>query len=146
MFGQWNDFERTFAAMDQVRRRMEQAVGEWNGVARFEATSGWPRVNLRDDGDKLVMEADVPGLTEKDIQVQLTQDVLTISGERPVPAPEGYSVHRQERVPVQFSRSFTLPCRVSGDAIAASLENGVLTVTLPKAPESQPRQIAVKAA
>jgi HSP20 family protein len=63
-----------------------------------------------------------------------------------VAPPEGYSVHRQERTASRFSRSFTLPCAVNGDAISASLEHGVLTVTLPKAPESQPRQITVKSA
>jgi HSP20 family protein len=55
-------------------------------------------------------------------------------------------VHRQERQPTRFSRSFTLPYKVNGETIAATLENGVLTVTLPKAPESQPRQITVKSA
>jgi len=144
MFASWNDFERTFAAMDELRRTVEQAYREDDALS-FQRVTGWPRMSLWDEGRNLVLKADVPGLTDKDVQLQLTQDVLTVSGERKSDAPEGYSVHRQERQPARFSRSFTLPYKVTADAITATLQNGVLTVTLPKAPESQPRQITVKA-
>jgi HSP20 family protein len=145
MFGSWSDFERTFSAMDELRRTVEHA---WRDVDAFpyERTGVWPRLSLWDEGANLVLKADLPGLTEKDVQLQLTQDVLTVSGERRSDAPEGYSVHRQERLPARFSRSFTLPVKVDGGAISAALKDGVLTVTMPKAPESQPRRIAVKAA
>jgi HSP20 family protein len=145
MFGSWNDFERTFAAMDELRRTVEQAYRAEDALP-FERVTRWPRMTLWDGGSNLILKADLPGLTEKDLQLQLTQDVLTVSGERKSDAPEGYSVHRQERQPARFSRSFTLPYKVVGDSITATLENGVLTVTLPKAPESQPRQITVKSA
>jgi HSP20 family protein len=144
MFGSWNDLERTFAAMDDLRRTVERAYrGE---EPAFEPVGAWPRVSLWDEGRALVLRADVPGVAEKELDLQLTQDVLTISGERRSDAPEGYSVHRQERAPARFSRSFTLPTKVEGDKISATLKDGVLTVTMPKTPESQPRQIAVKSA
>jgi len=145
MFGSWSDFDRTFAAMDELRRTVERAWRDGDGFPA-ERTGAWPRLSLWDEGSNLVLKADVPGLTEKDVQLQLTQDVLTVTGERRSDAPEGYSVHRQERLPARFSRSFTLPVKVDGAAITASLKDGVLTVTMPKAPESQPRQIAVKSA
>jgi HSP20 family protein len=150
MLGSWSDFERTFAAMDDLRRKVEQALndGQANGEAYdvFDGGAGarWPRVTLWDAGPHLMLKADIPGVNEKDLNLQLTNDVLTVSGERRVVAPEGYSVHRQERTPSRFSRSFTLPCRVNPETIGAALKDGVLTVTLPKAPESQPRQITVK--
>jgi HSP20 family protein len=72
--------------------------------------------------------------------------VLTVTGERRADAPEGYSVHRQERLPARFSRGFQLPVKVDGAGITAALKDGVLTVTMPKAAESQPRQITVKSA
>jgi HSP20 family protein len=143
MLGYWNEFDRTFAAMDLLRRRVEQALGEHQEEG-LDTERSWPRVSVWDAGEKLVLKADVPGMTEKELQVQLTNDVLTLSGERLIVAPEGYSVHRQERVPVKFSRSFTLPVKVNPDTIAASLKDGILSVELPKAPESRPRQIAVK--
>lgn len=146
MLGQWSEFERTFAALDDLRRRMEHVFSDSEGPTTSEAAAGWPRAGLWDEGGKLVFKADVPGLANKDVHVSLTADVLTVSGERKMEIPSGYSVHRQERLPVKFSRSFALPCKVSGDDIAASLKDGVLTVTLPKAPESQPRQITVKSA
>jgi len=144
MFASWRDFERTFAAMDELRRTVEQAWRD-DDAQSFERATGWPRMNLWDEGRNLVLKADLPGLTDKEVQLQLTQDVLTVSGERKSDAPDGYSVHRQERQPSRFSRSFTLPYKVNAETITASLENGVLTVTLPKAPEAQPRQITVKA-
>lgn len=144
MFGYWTDFERTFAAMDELRRKMEQAYGD-DGFS-FDATTTWPRVSLWDAGANLVLKADLPGVADKDLQIQLTEEVLTLSGQRRVEHPEGYSAHRQERLPMRFSRSFTLPSRVKADEIAATLKDGVLTITLPKSPESQPRQIAIKAA
>lgn len=143
MFGSWNDFERTVAAMDELRRTFDQAWREEESFP-FQRPGAWPRISLWDEGSSLVLKADVPGMTEKDVQLQLTQDVLTVTGERRSDAPEGYSVHRQERAPARFSRSFTLPVKVDGGAITAALKDGVLTVTMPKAPESQPRQITVK--
>ena len=65
-------------------------------------------------------------------------------GERKPDAPQGAFVHRQERAPVKFSRSFALPCKVDPEKSGATLKNGVLTITLAKASEAQPRQIAVK--
>jgi hypothetical protein len=62
-----------------------------------------------------------------------------------VKAPEGYSAHRQERPAVRFSRSFALPCRVNPEKATAAVKNGILTVTLEKAADAMPRQIAVKA-
>ena len=82
-------------------------------------------------------------MTEKELQISLNQDVLTLSGERKPDAVEGYTVHRKERPSVRFSRSFSLPCKVDPEKTSAVLKNGVLTLALNKAAEAQPRQIAV---
>jgi HSP20 family protein len=105
----------------------------------------WPRANLIDAGANLILTAEVPGLSEKDVRLTLNQEVLTIAGERTVDAPQGYSAHRQERPAVNFSRSFALPCRVNADRTSATVKNGILTVTLEKAADAMPRQIAVRA-
>jgi HSP20 family protein len=141
-----DEFDRTFGLLDQFRRRanrlFEDLPASGQGVL---PQTGWPRTQLYDNGAELVVAAEVPGLSEKDIQVNINQDMLTLSGERLVDPPEGYSVQRRERAPVRFSRTFTLPCRVDAEKSGATVSNGILTVTLTKAPESQPRQIAVKA-
>jgi HSP20 family protein len=138
----WRDFDRTFAMMDELRSRMDRLYGDYDAP---RAAAVFPRISLFDTGSSLTLKAEVPGLTEKDIQLTINQDVVTLQGERKADAPEGYSVHRQERAPVKFSRSFTLPCRINAETTQASLKNGVLTVTLAKAAEAQPKQITVKA-
>lgn len=83
-------------------------------------------------GSNFVLTADVPGMSDKDLQITLHADSLGISGERKIDAPEGYSIHRQERSGVKFSRSFSLPCKVNAEETSASVRNGVLTITLRK--------------
>jgi HSP20 family protein len=147
----WSDFDDMFAAMNQLRSYMDRVFedafagryAEGRALPLFAGT--WPRANLIDAGSNLILTAEVPGLSEKDLKLTLNQEVLTLSGERKVQAPEGYSAHRQERAAVNFSRSFALPCRVNAERTSASVKNGILTVTLEKAADAMPRQIAVKA-
>jgi HSP20 family protein len=131
--------------MDRVWEDMDPSWPANPPNPRTQSFSAWPRVNLYDGGSNLIVKADVAGLSEKDVHVTLNESGLSISGERKVAPPEGYSVHRQERSSFSFSRSLTLPCKVSPEQTQASVKNGVLTVTLAKAPEAQPRQIAVQA-
>jgi HSP20 family protein len=147
----FGDLDSSLGVFDQLRRRMDRLWDDFDSTwsdDRFWPTaslpsSTWPLVNLYDTGSNLVVNAEVPGLNEKNLQVNLSNDTLSISGERRVVAPEGYSVHRQERGTVKFARSFSLPCKVDGERITASVKDGLLTITLPKAAEAQPRQIAV---
>jgi HSP20 family protein len=157
-----SDVGRTFAAMDELRRRMEHAFDDYEGrgneapsrgasfepfefgVSRTVAT--WPRLSVYDTGTALVLYADVPGMKDSDIKIEIAQDVLSLSGERKADAPEGFALHRRERAPVKFARSLALPCKVDVDKAAATVTDGLLTLTLPKTPEAQPRQIVVKSA
>jgi len=149
MLTRWSDLDRAFSVMDELQRRMNRLFDEidgerWPSFAGL-TTATWPAVNLYDSGDDLVIKAQVPGLSEKQIQITGNQEVLTLSGERKVQVPEGYSVHRQERGSLKFSRSFTFPCKVNLERATAVVKDGLLTVTLPKAAEAKPRQISVKA-
>ncbi len=145
MLMRFGDIDQTFVMMDELRWRMSQLFGDFGGFGAGLAASVWPRLNLLDTGSALLIKAEVPGLTEKDVNVTINEDVLTLSGERKPDAPEGYSVHRQERAPIQFARSLTLPCKVIPEKVSASIKDGVLSITLPKVQEAQPRQIAVRA-
>lgn len=146
MWTRWNEFDRTYAAMEDFRRRVDRLFEEFDRGGGSHSLSQFPRTNLYDNDDAYVIHAEVPGLGEKDIEVSVHQDVLTLSGERKPEIPEGYSVHRQERTPLRFSRSFTLPGRIDSDNVKASVHDGILTVTLPKSAESRPRQITIQAA
>lgn len=145
MLTRWGDVERSFGMLDEMRRRMDQMFNEFDAQGAGYAGSGGPRVTLWDEGSSLMLAADLPGVSEKDVKLSVNQDVLTLEGERRVEGPKGYAAHRQERSGFRFARSFTLPCKVDPERAQATVRDGVLTVTLPKAPESQPRQIAVKA-
>ena len=141
--------DRTFAVMDELQRRMNQLFEGFETQRRpglsVTPRGTWPPVNIYDSGDELRLQALIPGVSEKEISVTANQEVLTISGERKVAIPEGYSVHRQERGSVRFSRSFTLPCKCDTDRVSATVKNGVLTLKLAKAAEAKPRQITVVA-
>jgi HSP20 family protein len=103
-----------------------------------------PAIDLLERDDSLVLKADLPGLTEDDVQLEVRDNVLTISGERRSDVEDkknGY--YRVERSFGRFSRSLTLPEGVDAEQIAAKFENGVLEVTIPKPEERQPRRITI---
>jgi HSP20 family protein len=134
------DFGRA-APQAQLRRELDRLFGDFER----SASRGSP-VRFEDDGNNFVLRADVPGLTESDFQISVAGNTVTLKGERKLEAPEGHSVHRRERSGVRFAKSFELPARVDADKVTATLKHGVLTLTLPRAAEVQPRQISVKAA
>ena len=150
MLGYTTDLERTFRLMDRLRRRMDRVLDDFDqnaeSVGLRLGPGNFPRTNLIDTGSALVLEADLPGLSEKDVGLTLTQDVLTLAGERKTELPEGYGVHRRERLPMRFSRSYALPSKVDPEKTRAVIKDGVLTVTLEKAAEVRPREIAVRGA
>jgi HSP20 family protein len=108
-------------------------------------TSQWvPRVDIREEPDRFLIYADLPGVDPQDIEVQMDKGMLTIKGERRQDGPddpERYS--RIERRHGLFHRRFALPDSADPDGITASGHNGVLTITIPKRPESTPRRIQV---
>lgn len=142
MFGYIGDLDRTLGVLAQFRRQMDRAFEELGPTANLADV---PAANLYDTGSGFVLQADVPGLAPADLQVTLNRDVLTLMGETKPATPEGYSVHRRERMATRFSRSFTLPVPVNPDRVEATLKDGVLTVRVEKADEVRPRAISVKA-
>jgi len=147
MFHYVPEFDPTFSLLNQIRRQMDRALDDLDRTGRWPAeVRGFPAVNLHDDAKQLVLTADLPGLGPNDVTVTLDQNVLTLVGERKSDAPEGYAAHRIERTPLRFSRSFKLPSRVNPERVDASVENGVLRVTIEKAADEQPRRVTVRAA
>lgn len=137
MLRRYADYDRPLDVFAELRRQMDQVWEDFDAAAT-------PRVSLTDAGESLLVEADVPGITEKEIDLTLADGVLVVSAERKLRDPEGYAPRRQERTDFRFSRSITLPCRVDPEKTTATVKDGVLTVTLAKAEEARPRQIRVK--
>jgi HSP20 family protein len=104
-----------------------------------------PAFDVKETKDAYLFKADVPGIAEKDLEVTMTGNRLTISGKRDAEKEEkSERYYSYERNFGSFSRSFTLPEGTDVDQLRASLEQGVLSITVPKKPEVQPRKIAVK--
>jgi len=144
----WNDrpvWRNARAEFEALRREAyrRQAAAQNERPRRLNPTD-YPRIGLFDTAEQLVLRAEVPGVIEEDLDITIDQETLTLKGTRKIAIPEGYTVHRQERAETTFARSFSLPCKVDGDKTEAVLKDGLLTVTLPKAPEVHARQIAVK--
>lgn len=127
-----------------LRRELDRLFGDLERAPSFAALSS-PQVSFADTGEALTVRAELPGLTEKDIDISVTANALTVKAERKVEAPEGYAVHRRERQSFSFTQSYELPTRVDPEKVQASLKQGVLTLTLPKAAEAQPKKVTVSA-
>jgi HSP20 family protein len=103
-----------------------------------------PDFEVKETKESFVFTADLPGVAEKDVQVQVTDNRLSVSGKRESEKTEqGETFYATERSYGSFTRSFMLPEGIDSDKVHAQLKNGVLTVAVPKRPETQPRKIAV---
>ena len=125
--------------------RALDVFGNFDRLLDFGRTSS-PRVDIREDEDKYLLEAELPGATEKDIEVKVEDNLLTIGSKHDDSKKEeknGYIV--RERKYQAFSRSFVLPKDVNREKIDAKFKNGLLTLTLTKAPEAKPKRIEIKA-
>jgi len=139
-----------WAFVSRVQRHLDRALGETQGLSdgADAARVSWiPHVDIREEGERFVVAADVPGVEPKDIEITADKGVLTVRGERSSQknaTADGYE--RVERATGTFLRRFTLPESADAEAIKATHVNGVLELSIPKRPQEQPRRIAVQAA
>lgn len=126
----------------EVDRLFEQMMG--NVTAEERATSWTPRTDVSETDDRYIIRMDTPGLTKEDVNVQLHNGLLSVSGERKSENEEKKeNYHRVERSWGHFYRSFTLPQASDSERVTASLADGVLTVEVMKREESKPRKIEI---
>ena len=125
----------------------KQEVEIVEGAERTRASRVYlPQVDIYSADDSIIILADMPGVAEKDVDIMLDKEILTISGYvSDAAVPEGYELAHGEYGVGDYERSFTLPDEIDRDNIEASMGQGVLRITLPKAPEAQTRKITVKA-
>jgi HSP20 family protein len=103
-----------------------------------------PAMDLIETGEHFVLRADLPGLSEEDVNIEVEDRVLTVSGERKAEQNEsGEGYHRVERAFGAFSRSLTLPEGVDAEAVSASFDRGVLEVRIPKPEQRKPRKVSI---
>lgn len=133
----------------QFRREMDRWL---NGVVQEFADGGWPwgsrgqpAVNVWENAEAVMVEMEVPGVKSDQIDIAVVGNELTVKVERPASERQEATFHRQERSTGSLSRTLRLPTEVAADRVEASLQNGILTITLPKAEAARPRKIQVHA-
>jgi HSP20 family protein len=139
----WDPFQDVGDLQSEMNRMFDGFFGRsMPGLDRVWA----PAVDVFETKDDLVVRAELPGMTEKDVDVSITGDILTLKGERGAAADGQESVHRSERWYGKFERSLTLPIPIQADKVKATYRDGVLTIQLPKAEEVKPRAIKIDVA
>jgi HSP20 family protein len=131
-----------------IQQEMNRLFGTFleapSGGEGLSARRWIPAMDLVEEGEEFVLKADLPGIGEQDVKIEVEDRVLTISGQRTSEQKEkreGYQ--RFERASGAFARSLTLPEGVDADAISARFDKGVLEVRIPKPAEAKPRRVAI---
>ena len=139
----WDPFRGVGDIQTEMNRLFDNFVGRPAAAAAGERV--WlPAVDVHETKDDLVLSFDIPGVSQKDVQLTITGDLMTVRGERRFEreATEN-TYHRVERVYGRFERSVQLPMTVQTDKVKANYRDGVLEVKLPKAEEVKPREIKI---
>lgn len=144
MTGRWDPFRDLLSLQQSMNRLLEDRLHR--SPASEESLTGTtlPPVDIYENEDELVLEADAPGLQLSDIDIQVENNTLTIRSERKAPqSVDEAKFHRVERTYGSFARTFALPNTIDSEKIAADYNNGVLRVRMAKREESKPKQIRV---
>jgi HSP20 family protein len=140
----WSGFNGLSTLRNEIDRLFEAPLSEFARASHLLSGSA-PAVDIYEDKDHFVVKAELPGMKKEDIDVSLHDGSLSISGERKTEEKwEEAEMHRSERFFGRFQRTVALPTPVNASSIKAQYQDGVLTVTLPKAEEAKPKQIDVQ--
>ena len=141
-FNNWSPFDE----LSRMRRDMERlSEGITRGFTRGSSAGVFPLMNLTEDGDAYYIRAELPGMKADEIELSVTGDGITISGERKIATEDSNAkYHRRERESGKFNRILNLPGPIDVEKVNASSVNGVLTIKLPKSESAKPRQINIK--
>jgi len=131
-FTRWDPLRDLLALQERIDRLTEAGDTGWT-----------PPVDLYETVDRYVLTAELPGLAREDLEIRFLDGQLQVQGQRPSPRVPCEQYHRVERGHGPFLRRFALPAAVDADRINADLKDGVLTITIPKAPSALPRRIDV---
>ena len=139
-------FESPFSDFDQIRREMMRLLDTAAGDGAPDPRAGvFPPINITQDDDNFYVRAEIPGIKPAELSISALRNRVSIAGKRDIPREhERVSYHRKERPEGAFNRAVTLPVEVDAERVDARYADGILTLTLPKAEQTKPRQIAVR--
>jgi HSP20 family protein len=142
----WEPFRELSLLQDRMNRLFQDSFGPSRGEEALSTTTFAPAVDIYEDEHNVTLKVEVPGIDEKDIDIRVENNNLTVRGERKLEKEEKEeNYHRVERRYGSFFRSFTLPNTVDTENIQASYDKGVLEIRLGKRAEAKPKQIKVNA-
>ena len=140
----WDPFREFVTIQDRMNRLFRDSYGTEGREEALTTTAFAPPVDVYEDEHSVTLKIEVPGIDEKDIDVQLENNTLTVHGERKIEKEEKEENYRRvERQYGSFTRTFTLPSTVNPENIQADYDKGVLKVKLAKKAEAKPKQIKV---
>jgi HSP20 family protein len=145
----WDPLNQLTSMQDRINQLLTQSFPSLSGLGQtaeqpLTFSNFVPPVDVYEDAHNITVQAELPGIQEKDLDIRLENNVLTISGERKMENEEQReNFHRIERSYGRFTRSFTLPSTVDTEHVNAEFEDGVLKVTIPKLEEAKPKQIKI---
>lgn len=141
----WNPWREMTTLEDRINRLLGESFFPMTKLSNGSSMGNWrPVVDVYDNGDTIVIKAELPGVNKRDIEVDLKDHVLTLKGERSYENEvKGENYYRKERAFGKFNRSFSLPADVDTEKIKADFSDGVLKIDIPKPEEKKPKQITV---
>jgi HSP20 family protein len=140
----WDPFREFSTLQDRMNRLFQDSYGNQGREEALATSSFAPAVDVYEDEHKITLKIEVPGIDEKDIDIRVENNLLTVHGERKFEKEEKEENYRRvERQYGSFTRSFNLPNTVDAENISADYDRGVLKVQLAKKAEAKPKQIKV---
>lgn len=141
----YNPWSVPSAFQEEIKQVFERFFNESDTDQSNVVTSQWaPRVDIKEEAERFVIQADIPGVDPKEIEINMDNGILSIKGERKTEAREDTERYtRIERSHGMFYRRFALPDSADPEGIKASGKHGVLEISIPKRPETKPRRIEV---
>jgi HSP20 family protein len=142
----WDPFRDLVTLQDRMNRLFEESVRNVRPGDEALSSALWsPAVDIYETDEEVVVKAELPEVNQKDIDIQVENNTLTLRGERKfVKDVKRENFHRVERAYGAFSRSFTLPSTVDQEKIRADYKDGILKISMPKREETKPKQIKVQ--
>jgi len=140
----WDPFRDLMTLRERMNRLFEDAFAARGEEKELVSGTWTPSVDIYETENELVLSAEIPGLAEKDVEIKIEDNTLTLQGERKFEKEtkeENY--HRIERAYGSFYRSFTLPNYIDQDKIKAEHENGILKIIMPRKSELKPRKVKI---
>jgi HSP20 family protein len=140
----WEPFRDLMATQRDFDRLFREAFSPVFGEGELSTRTWAPPVDIYENGDNLVLKAELPGVDPKDVEIRVEDSTLYLKGERKFEKEakeENY--HRVERSYGTFTRSFSLPNSIDSDKVAAEYKDGILTLTMPKREEAKPKTIKI---